>query len=185
MFRNYVDNANGKTHFMLGYVSLPSEWFCLHNWKSEAADFHPPSEILYGLDIYWVDKGHKRTQPTSQNNVKCECKYQNKKLVWSHRPPRSLWLGREKLPPLYFMPSSSLQSSHYCNKLYKTSQLATIVKTFCSLVSTVSPGIPHYQHEKEGAFKFHSIQQKLLSCFPTVRWRLEKRGFRCSSYYKF
>ena len=148
VFRNYVDNANGKTHFMLGYVSLPSEWFCLHNWKSEAADFHPPSEILYGLDIYLVDKGHKRTQPTSQNNVECECKYQNKKLVWSHRPPRSLWLGREKLPPLYFMPSSSLQSSHYCNKLYKTSQLATIVKTFCSLVSTVSPGIPHYQHEK-------------------------------------
>ena len=31
------------------YVSLPSEWFCLHNWKSEAADFHPPSEILNGL----------------------------------------------------------------------------------------------------------------------------------------
>ena len=58
-------------------------------------------------------------------------------------------------------------------------------KIFCSLVSTVSPGIPHYQHEKEGAFKFHSIQQKLLSCFPTVSWRLEKRGFRCSSYYKF
>ena len=25
VFRNYVDYANGKTHFMLGYVSLPSE----------------------------------------------------------------------------------------------------------------------------------------------------------------
>ena len=114
VFRNYVDNANGKTHFMLGYVCLPSEWFCLHNWKSEAADFHPPSEILHGLDIYWVDKGHKRTQPTSQNNVECERKYQNKKLVWSHRPPpRSLWQGAEKLSPLYFIPSSSLQSSQW------------------------------------------------------------------------
>ena len=147
VFRNYVDNANGKTHFMLGYVSLPSEWFCLHNWKSEAADFHPPSEILHGLDIYWVDKGHKRTQPTSQNNVECECKYQNKKLVWSHRPPRSLWQGAEKLPLYTLCPAPASKVLITATNSIKLRSWLPF-KIFCSLVSTVSPGIPHYQHEK-------------------------------------
>ena len=59
----------------------------------------------------------KQTQLTCQNNCKCECKYQNIKLVWTHCLPRNLWLGVEKLLP--FVHYTQLQPPKFSLKMKK------------------------------------------------------------------